>query len=603
MVTLRIFILFLHILVVFASNSADEAEALVSRCASDAFSKPRIGRGVTILSVEARPQYGFTSVEGTPMQPPLSGLNFCQVQVYLTHDAKDNVLVEVWLPLTSEDWNGRLQVTGGAGFATGMFSSHLGVAVKNGWAAVSTDGGHDSDLKKLRDASWIISDRDESIVSDSKHPQRHIDWSLLHNFASRSPIDQVVIGKSITEQYYGKKPHHSYWNGCSTGGRQGFAIAQKHPELLDGILSVAPAISFVNIVMGALWPQVVMNVAKTYLSNCELEYFRFHAIQACETMEETKTGILQNPATCRHWLPSQLVGEAFECDGQKVTVTQAMAEVVQKIHDGPGDKFPGLDWGVPMTTLANTTTDQSGTRTPYPFRISASWLQHAVLEGKSVDISSLDEKYLDSLWISAEAEFAGLLNTEDPDLTRLRDSHTKLLTWHGIDDQMIPYQNSINYRKKVEGLMGGAQEIDQYYRLFLAPGVEHCGGGVGPVPKDALEALIRWVEDGEPPETLDAEVLTTEGDLVTRELCAWPATAQYMGIGDVKRASTWICVGGTERSALGEQVVESEFEYGVMQQPQQSARDSEEPGAGRAGQILGEIKDRLEGLGMGLRAE
>jgi hypothetical protein len=623
MVTSRLFALLVHTLVVFARHGADEAQAPIPKCAPDAFVKPHIGRGATILSVKAQPQYNFTSKKGAPMQPSLSGLNFCQVQVYLTHqtqshidtghdESKDNVLVEVWLPLTLEDWNGRLQATGGAGFATGMFGAHLGVAVKHGWAAVSTDGGHDSSLSKLRDASWIMMDRDQTTTSDSEPSRKQVNWNLLHNFSSRSAIDQILIGKSITEQYYGKKPNHSYWNGCSTGGRQGFAIAQKHPNLLDGILSVAPAISFVNVVMGALWPPVVMNEAKTYLSRCELEYFRFHAIQGCETVEETRTGILQDPATCRHWLPTQLIGEIFECDGQKVTVTHAMAEVVQKIHSGPGDKFPGLEWGVPMTTLANITIDQTGVRTLNPFGISASWLRYAVSKDKPMDFSSLNEKDLDSLWVAAQAEFAGILNTEDPDLSKLRDSGTKVLHWHGIDDQMIPYQNSVNYRTKVEGIMGSAQEIDEYYRLFLAPGVEHCGGGVGPVPKDALDALIHWVEDGQPPETLEAEIVTAEGDLMTRDLCVWPATAQYLGIGDMNRASTWTCVGGTERSAVVEQVVETGFDYGAMQQPQQDLGDFQggtakqakvDRGSDRASQILGGIKDRFEGLGMGLRAD
>jgi pimeloyl-ACP methyl ester carboxylesterase len=623
MVTSRTLALILHTLVVSATSGADEARLAVPNCASDAFSEPQIGRGTTILSVKAQPQHNYTSIRGALNESPVSGLNFCQIQVYLTHqtpnhndtghtEVKEKVLVEVWLPLTLEDWNGRLQATGGGGFATGMFSVHLGPAVRNGWAAVSTDGGHDSDLAKAHDGSWIVSDQGENVAGDSKYPQRKVDWNLLHNFASRSPIDQILIAKSITEQYYGKKPHHSYWNGCSTGGRQGMAVAQKYPELLDGVLSIAPVISFVNVVMGALWPPVVMNMAKTYLSNCELEFFRYHAIKGCEAAEETKTGILEDPATCRHWLPSQLIGEKFECDGQQVTVTPAMAEVVQKIHDGPGDKFSGLDWGVPMTTLANITIDQNGVRSPNPFRISASWLRYAVLQDQLVDISSLDEKELFSLWVSAQTEFAGLLNTEDPDLSRLRDSGTKILSWHGIDDEMIPYQNSINYRRKVEDLMGGAQEVDEYYRLFLAPGVKHCYGGVGPFPKDALDALTRWVEDNDPPETLAAEIITAEGDLVTRDLCAWPATARYVGIGDIKRASTWTCVGGTERPAVGVQDVQSEFDYGTMRQPQQiglagerekGKKSQELSGSDRAGQILGDIKNRLEELGMGLRAE
>jgi hypothetical protein len=624
MLASRVASLLLNILLVSAETKVDEAPLLVPRCASDAFTEPQIGRGVTILSVQAQAQYNFTSIEGGAWQPSLSDLNFCQVQIYLTHqtqsdidrgrkDSQDNVLVEVWLPLVSNDWNGRLQATGGAGFATGMFGAHLGVAIQNGWAAVSTDGGHDADLAKLSDASWLSSNTNDN----ETHGCRKVNWNLLHNFASRSVIDQILIGKSITEQYYGTKPHHSYWNGCSTGGRQGFSVAQKYPDLLDGILATAPAISFVNLVMGDLWPQVAMNQAKVYLSNCELEYFRYEAIRACEDMHDLKAGILENPKKCEEWSPTSLVGKAFECEGKQVIVTREMAEVVQTIHDGPGStivdsKFPGLAWGVPMTTLANITIAEDGTRAANPFRISVGWLKQVILQGEDIDVSTLDAQRLNSLWVSALSEFGGILNTDDPDLTKLRDSGTKLLSWHGIDDQMIPYQHTINYRRRVEAIMGGAQGVDEYYRLFLAPGVEHCGGGVGPVPKDPLDALVKWVEDNEPPETLDADIVSVDGDLITRDLCMFPATAQYMDIGDIKRASTWTCVGGTDKPSTAEQVFEREFDYGSMQQAPQidgnfeaglKSRDTAGSKSGRAKQILGGLKDRIEGLGMGVRVE
>jgi pimeloyl-ACP methyl ester carboxylesterase len=619
-------VLLLHSLTALADEVGGTSSP-VPRCTSEAFSKPSIARGVTILSVHAQTQHDFTSNPGGSWQPSLSGLDFCQVQIYLTHQTandialsrnrtKDKVLVEVWLPLTSESWNGRLQMTGGAGFATGMFGAHLGVAVKNGWAAVSTDGGHDADLEKLASASWTLRDSSKSDLSPELQAKRPMNWSLLHNWASRSAIDQILIGKSITEQYYGTKPHHSYWNGCSTGGRQGFSVAQKYPDLVDGILAVAPAMSFVNLLMGELWPLVVMNKAKLYLSNCELEYFRFHAIEGCEKAQEVKTGILQNPVDC-YWSPTDLEGEKFECDGKEVTVTQKMINIVQQIHDGPGgsmaaNKFPGLAWGVPMTTLANISIAEDGTRSPNPFGIASSFLQYVVLQGVVPDFATLDENELHSLWASAQAEFGGLLNTDDPDLSSLRDSGTKLLSWHGVDDQMIPYQHTTNYRRRVEEVMGGIQGVDEYYRLFLAPGVEHCGGGVGPNPKDPLDSLVRWVEDGEAPESLEAEVMGQQGELITRDLCIWPATAEYMGIGDVNRASTWTCVGGTERPAAAVFMADGDFDYGTMQQPPRGihrpatgdGEDKERDGEPkRAAQILGGLKDRIEGMGMGLRIE
>ncbi|KAH3944979.1 carboxylic ester hydrolase [Parastagonospora nodorum] len=608
--------LLLHTLVVAASGND------APQCSSEAFTDPQIGRGVTILSVEAQPQYNFTSDQGAPWQPALSGLSFCQVRVFLTHQARnhvesqDNVLVEIWLPLDAHDWNGRLQATGGGGFAAGMMGAHLGEAIKKGWAAVSTDGGHDPAIGKFWDASWLSTNTKTHDGRSGKNGNRDINWGLLHNFASRSTIDQILIAKSITHQYYGSKPHHSYWNGCSTGGRQGYAVAQKYPELLDGILATAPAASFVNLVVGELWPLVVMNKAKVYPSNCELEYFRYQAIKACESEYDLKTGILEDPQACE-WTPTSLVGEAFECEGQQVTISQEMAGVVQAIHDGPGStvadkKFTGLAWGVPMTVLTDITTTEDGTRSANPFSISANWLRQVILQDENFDFSTLDEDRWYSLWVSALSEFGGILNTDDPDLSKLRDSGTKMLTWHGIDDPAIPYQHTIEYRRKVEAIMG--HDVDDYYRLFLAPGVLHCGGGVGPVPKDPLDSLVRWVEDNEQPETLEAEIVGADGDLITRNLCIYPAVARYIGIGDTKRASTWTCVGGTERPSTAEQVVESEFDYGSMHQaPLTGGGRKKEPGShdndkpdkksGRAEEILGGLKDRIEGLGLGLHAQ
>ena len=126
--------------------------------------------------------------------------------------------------------------------------------------------------------------------------------------------------------------------------------------------------------------------------------------------------------------------------------------------------------------------------------------------------------------------------------------------------------------------MGGAHEVDNYYRLFLAPGVEHCGGGIGPSPKDPLNALVDWVESETPPETLEAETADFNGELVTRDICAWPAKSKYMGIGDAKRASSWTCVGETTRPSTANKPVDES----------------------RAQQILGGIVGRLEGLGLGL---
>ncbi|KAH9876582.1 hypothetical protein J1614_003713 [Plenodomus biglobosus] len=552
-------------------------------CVSSSFNLDNIVPGATILSIEAEQQLDYTSY-GAGSQRALEGLNFCQVKVLLTHqtstdislgldDTNDRVLVEVWLPITSQDWNGRFQATGGGGFITGMFDIHLGIAVQSGWAAVSTDGGHNAELKTVGDASWALNE------------DKTVKWHLLQNFASRSIVEQIPIGKRITEQYYGVKPHHSYWNGCSTGGRQGYAIAQKFPDLVDGILATAPAIGFTHLVTSEFWPQLRMMATNTYLSNCELDYYQARVVEACDSIDGVLDGILEDPEQC-DLDPFSLVGDGrtFQCDGKELVFTKEMARIITDIHQGPGSTpqnpiFPGLAHGVPMDSLANITISKNGVRSQNPFPISASWLKYLVLKDPTNDLSLLADanKYFE-LFGRVSYEFGGLLDTNNPDLSALEASGTKMITWHGLYDPMIPYQNTVAYRKMVEGIMGGAHRVDNYFRLFLPPGIGHCGGGIGAQLKDPLGALVDWVEQNSPPETLDAEKIDSKGELVTKDICAWPAKPKYMGIGNAKRASSWSCVGGTE-------------------QPSTMESDS---GMGRAQQVMDDIVGRIKGLGLGL---
>lgn len=532
------------------------------------------GAGIEILSVTAAPQHDFTSIKGGPLLPALTGLDFCQVKVHITHrGTNDKVLIEAWLPLNHDDWNERFQATGGAGFETGMFGGHLGSAVRDGWAAVSTDGGSGSDdMSRVKDGSWALKDSSTGTL----------EWNLLYNFASRSLVDQVNVGKVITELYYGKAPHHSYWNGCSTGGRQGYMIAQKYPHLVDGILANAPAINFVNLVTGEFWSQLVMKQQDTFLSNCELAYFRYKAIEQCDMLDGVQDSIIEDPEACK-FDPFAIVGDEIQCDGKHTDITLEMATVIEHIVKGPkqvpwGPIFHGVSPGMNFEHLANITISEDGTRSQKPFGICESWMKNVVLRDGSARLEHLDITAYFGHWAQANYELGGLLNTADPDLSSLKASGTKMLTWHGIDDPLIPFQNTVDYRRRVEAAMGGAHAVDVFYRLFLAPGVEHCGNGIGPVPSSALTTLVDWVEKGEAPEILEAETTDDRGESVTRDLCAFPGKSKYMGLGYAKRASSWSCVGATERPE-------------VLLQNQASER---------VDRILGGLADRLEGLGLGL---
>lgn len=497
-------------------------------CEPSTFSIPVLD-GVTVLSLSATPQTDY-STPPLDILPVIRDLNFCEVNIHLTHiGADDDVLVRIWLPIDRKDWTGRLQVTGGGGFATSMGFVGLAPALQQGYAAVSTDGGHDEFSWTSLD--WVL------------NPDRTVNWALWQNFIHRSVVEEILVGKAVVEQYYGKKPHHSYWNGCSQGGRQGYMLAQRHPDLLDGIMAAAPALNLVSISMGGFWPQLVMKDTNTYLSSCEFDYFTQKNMEACDMLDGFGDGVVMDPSECALDLES-LVGNKITCNGQKTKITASMVDVVRKIQEGPRSPLGAKIWygltpGTNYATLANITVSPDGVRSPYP--VALPMLDTLLLPVK-FNLSSITMIDYFALWAQAAVQWGWTTATESTDLKALRDSGTKLLTWHGITDDIIPHEGTVEYRKRVQREMGGSGAVDEFYRLFLAPGVGHCALGRGPMPIDPLAALIKWVEEGEAPDTIDAATVNEAGEVITRQLCKWPAKPVYMSVGDPKMASSWDCV-------------------------------------------------------------
>jgi hypothetical protein len=463
--------------------------------------------GAEVLSTTAVERYDHVVPPG-PLNPePITDIPpFCDVEVTLTHPGADDVVrIAVWLPLTT--WNGRFQGTGGAGYLAGLFGAALGPEVKRGYAAASTDAGLPSDV--WDPAAWAGDD------------------ALLTNFASRSLHDMAVVGKAITAQHYGRPAAHTYWSGCSTGGRQGLMAAQRYPGDYDGILAMAPAINWTKFIVAEQWPHVVMHEEGTYPTQCELEAFNEAAVAACDTLDEVHDGIIASPRLC-HYDPYRLVGKTIVCEGEQITITRATAEVVAKIWAGPG-VWSGLPKGTPFWGVANT---QDGAGVPFP--ISDNWIKHFLVKDPGFDTSTLTYADWYRLFAQSQREYASIIDTSNPDLTEFRAGGGKLLTWHGEADEVIFPTGTTQYWNRVEHATPGRNS--DFYRLFMAPGVGHCVGGVGPAPTDPLAALVAWVEEGKAPETLPAANATS-----TRSLCQYPLVNRYKGKGDPNDATSYRC--------------------------------------------------------------
>ncbi|KAL2837029.1 tannase and feruloyl esterase-domain-containing protein [Aspergillus pseudodeflectus] len=432
-------------------------------------------------------------------------LRVCDITVTLTHPGvNDEVNFQLWLPLTK--WNGRFQAVGGGGFAAG--------AAKRDWA-----------MQPPMDSPWV-------------------DLGVFADFSSLALHELTFLGKATAASFYGQPPHHSYWAGCSTGGRQGYVMAQRYPDDFDGIAAHAPAVRWPSVVTSLQWPQVVMDTYQKWPSSCEFQYLLEETISACDKLDGITDGIVSNPFNCA-FDPQTIVGQTVECSGRKIAISKETAEIFQHIYDGPTSPAgtslePGLTWGTTPLYLAST-LNLGAISTGIDFPLAASWFQFFLEKNPSFNLSSITADEFPDYLAQAWAEYGGLIGTSNPDLGPFRDSGGKLLTWHGLADGLLTAKNTLVYRDQVERVMGGADQINKFYRLFLAPGVDHCAGGNGPLPTKTLDALIAWVEEGKAPDVLHGQIKNPSGTTVTGDICLYPLVARYKGSGDPNNASSYSC--------------------------------------------------------------
>lgn len=489
--------------------------------------------GATVLSIAATEKRNYTVLANPQLGIPndIPNLNVCEVLITLAHpDANDTVDVQVWLPLSG--WNGRFVAVGGSAWAAGLGEISVGPYAARGFAAATTNAGLSGDPSSP--AAWALL------------PNGSVNAALLENFASRSVRDLAVVGKQITAAYYGHAARFAYWSGCSTGGRQGMVAAQQFPEEFDGILAGAPAIYWTAYVIAELWPQIVMKDVGYFPEVCELDAVVQAAVAACDKLDSVKDQVLNDPFRCR-FDPLTAVGSKAICGGVEITVSREAATIVQKIWEGPRTTnnqalWAGLPIGAPMGYLAATTVVNM-TRVGSPFFVAKDWIRYFVEGNPNFDTSAVDEMGFRQIFSDSTRKFGSVIDSANPDLSKLQMSGTKLLVWQGLADQVIFPQDTIQYRQEVQKRLGGAKTTDESFRLFLAPGADHCGLGdtPGAIPTDPLSELVKWVENDTPPEFLRAETPAKAPNHFTRKVCRYPLAARYKGYGDPAVAESYRC--------------------------------------------------------------
>jgi feruloyl esterase len=436
---------------------------------------------------------------------------FCRLAAALTPTRDSDIKVEVWMP--SGNWNGRFVGVGNGGWGS---ISYLAMAesLARGYAVASTDTGHTG---SGADGSFALG-----------HPEKLID------FGYRAVHEMTAAAKAVVKAFYETAPRFSYWNGCSTGGKQGLAEAQRFPDDYDGILAGAPANNWTRLMTGLMWAgRATLSDPASRISAEKLAVLNRAALNACDAQDGVTDGVIENPRSCR--FDPQVVmckeGDGADC------LTKAQVDAAKKIY-GPATNprtgealYPGLPpggelgWG----QVAGG---------PGVFPIPDSHFKYVVFEDPTWDFRTLD---FDRDFARAVGVDNGLLTAINPDLSAFAKRGGKLLMFHGWNDQLITAHNSVDYYESVRSKLGVAR-TDDTMRLFMTPGMMHCSGGPGPSQADWLTALEQWVEKGVPPERIVASRSVNGVVDRTRPLCAYPQVARYGGKGSTDDAANFSCV-------------------------------------------------------------
>ncbi|KAL1966362.1 hypothetical protein VTN77DRAFT_4504 [Rasamsonia byssochlamydoides] len=463
----------------------------------------------------------------------VTNLSFCNVSIAYTHPGQnDSVNVQVWLPL--DTWNGRMQGIGGGGWQAGLFTlSYLGMtgAIGEGYVAVSTDGGHSS----AEPSDWAL-------LSPG-----NVDLYAIQNFASVSLNDAAIIGKSITQSFYGQPPKYSYWSGCSQGGRQGLMLAQRYPTAYDGIVASAPAINWAEFSTAGYYPQLIMALLGEYPLPCELDAITAAAISACDGDDGVTDGLISDPESC-DFDPFTLVGTSINCSdtGSRVHISKVAAIAANASWTGARSSNGSFLWyGVEKgaaftgsTAWTNTECSRNGTCIGAPLSLSTDWIRLFVEKDPSFQFANMTREEFDHIFHAAVQQFTSIIGTNDPDLSEFRKSGGKMLTYHGLADETIYPGGTRHYYNAVTAM---DPDVHSFYRLFEVPGVEHCFGGSGPYPSNIFDAMVAWVEEGTVPDNLTVQFTDKAGVKNSRILCPYPQKTRYDGKGDPTSADSFFC--------------------------------------------------------------
>jgi hypothetical protein len=356
------------------------------------------------------------------------------------------------------------------------------------------------------------------------------------------------IAKQIAREYYGQPVVRSYWNSCSNGGRQGLLEAQRYPQDFDGIVANAPWVDQTGFTVGALWNERAVTEAP--LSPDKLKLVASSVMEQCDAIDGVKDGLIDDPRAC-HFDPARDVPACRAGEDGPDCLTTAQAATLKKIYDGPTSKgrqlFPGYMPGSEAVVTGPTGAASTWTGMIVPARPDLKPADFALAEGimKYLVFDPPKPDY-DTMTFDFDRD-TGLLdrwgriaNATSTDLSAFRRKGGKVIMTYGWADQILQPLAGVHYYESVLAKPGA--DTKDFFRLFMVPGMAHCGGGVGPDRNDAVTAVIDWVEKKHAPDSLVASKVTNGQVVRTRPLCPYPQVARYTGQGSIDDAANFRCV-------------------------------------------------------------
>ncbi len=465
-----------------------------------------------------------------PGGPPPGVLNaaysnlpsFCRVQATLRPSADSDIKVEIWLPRSG--WNGRYVGIGNGIWAGQLSYSQLADPLSRGYAVATTDTGHTGNGLT---ADFAVG-----------HPEKLVD------FGYRAVHEMTVAAKQAIEAFYGRRPELSFWNSCSTGGRQGLMAAHRYPEDYDAISAMAPANPMTDLMTQSMWagwqPQREQGAA---LSMPKLVAVHRAAVAQCDALDGVQDGIIGRPDACG-FDPVAIQCKAGDGDD---CLTAPQVETVRALYAGIPDQrggqlLPGFPRGSEMQLAALIMGDR-------PFPVAYTYFSMLVF-GDRPDWDWRSFDYARDPFVSRDYG-ADMLNVPADGLGAFFARGGKLLLSHGWADGLIPAYNTLNFHSGLYHALPRDQAQGQL-RLFMAPGMDHCSGGEGPSDFDTLGVLEEWTTHNRAPERIVATrpvqapampgaPAAPDREPLSRPLCPYPLVAQYNGSGDRNDAASFRC--------------------------------------------------------------